>query len=1318
MKLPPPPSVSELPVNPLPSPDFEALETDDFYMEEIAEKYYGQRPMYCQSIVYDYEDNDNEILFFIVDNNIYNKNGISLLEDNSRPLFLFDYEDDFTVNNPDAISAYAWNSELSGYEINRYNQNVYPGSEVIVVPIPGSCYEYYLIYTIEHVLGGDGIGGSHLYIRKLSYYDESHIELSNITCFDFSMQQFTISPPLNIGISDFRESEGNYLLFVNFNDLLLTYEIDENTYSTVSPTPVYTTNLGVTNTEASVREELECLLVQESDGNMYYYIAMPFFNYVTTFSDSYHELMLIKTNINGEYINKWTSFIGLDNEHKSIKGLEFSENGKNLFFTYYNQDALYYLNTDFMETGAAVPSYQTIPIGVDNPASYQISHVELGRDNKLYYQNAALGTVSSFSNPNNPSLGVWETNIGGINNCVPARSFYDYDYKKHYIFADQIDGSNYEDYYYSVDFTCCQSHYFYDTPREDISHMSIDASSGDIRVHAGTYIWTPENNPFHWETNDKVYLDRNLVFEPGSYITIRNMTFKFEDNVGIKIQHGVPGNGGTLVLNNTLLTSYDFCGIDGQLWKGIEMLGSSTSQFPISSTGQPRIYMINGATIEYAQTGIYANNGAIIRATQSNFRDNNTAIKYENFNSYTCNSGSYINQNASYVNLCNFTTTNNLYTLKHSTPYIFAHLRHVSQFKFNGNRMINQADPTTIGGVYNRGHGIIAFYSKALVNQYCFNIECTVKQKSRFENLDHGIKLENGDYSIVNNCDFERCLRGLQLKNNSDFVEILQNNFRVYNLDNDPAYTHESYGLSIENSTLYTVEENQFYEGMAGAFAINTGTEQNKFYHNHFHNLSGNANYSGLIGTGENSNWWDTHLGIHGIQGLRFICNKFENNDYALAVIDGSIAQVQVGADGVSPANNWFDHISLTGDDTDFYVEGTEVTCYNYLQAHESSIWNLLLDYDDPDNQGNTGDYYTYDLIGVNKSFTPYLSYSSACPSNISSGPIKTIALQIQELQEKENEKINMQTNLDALTDGGNTPLLLSKVEGLTQSNYFSVCADLLEHSGYLSDAVLQEFMNNTLNRPVAKTAILLVNSPLPTNLQPFINETNIPELFKWLLWQMQTGVYPRELEQWQILALEGNIDIKTVEMSRNAINDTIIEKTDSVIQYLETRDDLLSQKMLTTMLIETSNYALAVKTMEDIISQSTGLNPFMQEKIENWVTLMTIQKTIEQNPVGINEILHFYEAFLIRLGSEPQGYENSWARALLNIPHQTEFTENYPLPSITKSGNISKPVVQRDFSGEMVSTLYVYPNPANNLLQIEYISLTGTGSIKIFDMQ
>lgn len=95
------------------------------------EKYLGQHPMFAQNIVH---DKDGKLLFFIVDNNIYNRYGEAFLK------YLPDYPEE-PINNDifsylhDGIMYDNW---IDGSNFNRFNvntSNISIDPEIVIFPI-------------------------------------------------------------------------------------------------------------------------------------------------------------------------------------------------------------------------------------------------------------------------------------------------------------------------------------------------------------------------------------------------------------------------------------------------------------------------------------------------------------------------------------------------------------------------------------------------------------------------------------------------------------------------------------------------------------------------------------------------------------------------------------------------------------------------------------------------------------------------------------------------------------------------------------------------------------------------------------------------------------------------------------------------------------------------------------------------------------------------------------------------------------------------------------------------------------------------------
>ncbi|MEI6854257.1 MAG: hypothetical protein WCL06_15520, partial [Bacteroidota bacterium] len=243
----------------LPNP-FSVDEIPNYY---LMNKYYlGQHPMFAQTVVH---DKDGNLLFFIVDNNIYNRNGEA---------FQIDPADE-------SAGFYYLHDNVFGPNYNRFgfsnptdiSESLDP--EIIVYPIydNATCYKFGLVYSMFDRDNGQG-GSNKFYCRTLTYIDDAHItmtdpELLNMGsgCGNFSIR--------TMAISEYRPNNTySYLLFVRYYYSLLILpinnqgviddvnkkEIQINVVSGMSMLPLFSS-------------EMEVKKVNDNIGD-YYYVAM------------------------------------------------------------------------------------------------------------------------------------------------------------------------------------------------------------------------------------------------------------------------------------------------------------------------------------------------------------------------------------------------------------------------------------------------------------------------------------------------------------------------------------------------------------------------------------------------------------------------------------------------------------------------------------------------------------------------------------------------------------------------------------------------------------------------------------------------------------------------------------------------------------------------------------------------------------------------------------------------------------------------------------------------------------------------------------
>jgi hypothetical protein len=405
------------------------------------------------------------------------------------------------------------------------------------------------------------------------------------------------------------------------------------------------------------------------------------------------------------------------------------------------------------------------------------------------------------------------------------------------------------------------------------------------------------------------------------------------------------------------------------------------------------------------------------------------------------------------------------------------------------------------------------------------------------------------------------------------------------------------------------------------------------------------------------------------------------------------------------------------------YNQYKKTTNPHYNPANE-----LLLDYTINSLYDNNYDYYTFPGIVPSEIpvYDPPTTWEDACPDEFAPGgsidPFDPIVIhEISKVDLKKSEADTKKDELNSKIDGGNTPALQSEVDNLTQQNYFNVCMDLLDVGQYLSDGVLTSFMDNQIHRPVAKTIVLMANSPLPTVAKRKIDDLNIPQFFKWYLKQMQNGIYQREQDEMEISGLYAGNSIITDRLIAFAMsNDTVPEKLDSIVTWLETKQDLESYYRLVPIYIKQGEYGKATIALESLLAEAQAIGGTIQETAENYKTLQEINLQIMQNPKNESGIIKS-NIKQLELIAEGKGKQAGIAQYMLyNYSNEQyiNYKETYPLPDPNKSLAI-KPIENNTYTGETPDAMIsVYPNPTNGVLNIEYINFENAKTISIYDLK
>jgi len=314
--------------------------------------------------------------------------------------------------------------------------------------------------------------------------------------------------------------------------------------------------------------------------------------------------------------------------------LEFSQNGEYLYFNGYeyatNAEIISRYDFGVIETSSLTLEYVTDYVtNISNLEDITFGQLEsnfAGSEDALYIPSA--GGISVLSNLEDLDNLVYTPNvfqgfslasIDGLDNLgfQGLSNFY--------ISTNQVTVNTAQEVLLRDE--CCEVRSNYSS--------AYDPTFG---IGQGNVTWTYGNNPFS-NTTDPVKITGDLVFNQGTY-NINNMTFEFSPESNVIINEGA-----SVTLNGSTWTSYT---CDGLMWPGVNLLGNSDQPQILmgQNPNQGMLKCLNNSTIENALIGVqvgtnFTNSGGILVGVDSNFRNNQVDVDFLNYQNYQ----SYYDQN-------------------------------------------------------------------------------------------------------------------------------------------------------------------------------------------------------------------------------------------------------------------------------------------------------------------------------------------------------------------------------------------------------------------------------------------------------------------------------------------------------------------------------------------------------------------------------------------------------------------------------------------------------------------------------------------------
>ncbi|MCF8415013.1 MAG: T9SS type A sorting domain-containing protein [Crocinitomicaceae bacterium] len=1284
----------------------------------VYDGYDGQTPTNASNMIVDAQ---GEVKFFIIDDIIFDKNGYII-------------------------------SSLESYE----NTPVKGASEIVIVPNPNNCSQYYIITT--EVDNSIYQKTPYIYLLDMSLLNEN--PPSNASCqFYGALVQLGVSTKgiavksiipgfefddaspgkqsnIFIAASDLTSSNDRFVFISNG---LGIYRLKIGTNGVTYDGPVLPFSSPTFNPYLS-RSEME--LVKLSNGN--YRIACPYETQQVLTGNSingteiWQKLLTAELDPTGNLIGssiKEFSFI-VNNissipYYSSLKGIEFSDNGNYLYVTHSTNSSQ---PNQFEFYDFSNPTLNLRPINVSGGIDIQHSMLELGFNGDLYFSNAnGLYKLLNTSNPSFPPFPTTPnvtlqivSNISNTATFEDTNPLFSQDLKL-YNLPDQIDGMNYTDFLLEG-VQCCLSNKAY----------NIDYFNAN-----GTQIWTSGGNPINGSSGVNVYIKNELRIPAGATITIQGMNLYFAPGARLVVENSTSplGQGGRLILDGTTLSVDSGCDPNA-LWLGVEVWGNQTlTQGVWTNSSQGRLEMKNQSRIEHAWVGVLlskrnvtyspsdlcqsfpivqpfsfvnARNGGIVRASgNSTFYNNQRGVQ---FKPYFGPGGVAGPNNLSYFYDVNFQWQG---PLKQSSYQDHARLEEVKGIAFKGCDFENNTTPSYTS--LPDGRGINATESQFYVTPLCNTIvpigqPCPGEISNTFKNLKFGILTSNANL-LSFTCDKSRFIDnqyGIHVTG-TKAEKITSNDFAVRESD-----LFQTAGLAMYSSSEYKVENNMFYEydnttvatGSALSYGIvvnNSGPVQNEIYRNYFHDIKIGGQTERINGVQIDVN--NNPVGALSIKGLTWKCNDFQRDVYQhdLTLMSARIHYLQGEPGGGSTlletkqrvAGNKF---SLTNEPFvlthDIFVsDNSQRFKYSYIDAPRFMP-------DSYTSQNLVGGNLVNGTVQLEQALwgTPPMIItdpSGTCPSKlISKIPALTVALK-SEL----NSEIDA---LKSLIDNGNTQGLISLISTASPGNSKNA---LLAASPYLSDEVILAYIAK--NPPIGNLRqVLLANSHLSFDVKNALLNVNMPNGTRNQIAAAQNGFSERTRLMFEISYLQSVYDELFNEQFRDLLlDDSEQANFNALIQLLKEEGDEERLKLLLSSYIIVEDEVKANETRNQLLTVSScpELNAITAIELNRINSLSTCM-LLNADSTLVQELQY------LKMNATDEIISKKAACMLRTIDEEFEPEMFLVASSALQLNNQSNAGSDLQVNNKFL--MNVYPNPSSGILTVDFPELeSGLFEINVLDI-
>jgi len=807
-----------------------------------------------------------------------------------------------------------------------------------------------------------------------------------------------------------------------------------------------------------------------------------------------------------------------------------------------------------------------------------------------------------------------------------------------------------------------------------------------------------------WDFEYKSYND--IIVESGAILTI---TCRLEMVPQAKI---IVEPGARLIIDGGIITSARCGGAAYEgFWQGIEVWGNyQQSQIPIDAQTGLRLYqgevqVINGGTIENAINAIaaiktnpdgtkdWSKTGGVIILDDANMKNNNFDVWIGAYHNKIPNTNREVRNYSSIVN-SRFEKNDNM--LAGYNGYAFIGLWDVGTISIKGNSFKNLK---TNLNIQDRGRGIVAYSATINLTDYCpsagsiyvpisqlqatsaYPTPCTGAVRNHFEGLYYGVWASNvtglpNSIIHIDRANFEDVYHGIYIQN-AKHSSVTRCDFEIPSTDpaaivGSGALTH-AYGIYLDGSDGYRVEENNLFNNsgpveVRGIVVNESGVTNNEIYRNTLESTLGYA----IQAQGNNRGGNQTGLGL--------FCNEMAENLSDIVVLDNGIKVHQLITSTNGSSQNAAGNIF------------TSCVSNNYQNYNNQSAATIFYYAD-----GNNVPQCVY-----NVNF-PQLQVAlpRSCPSKLAN----TFQNTEQNLGAARLAYNSAVTMLHIWQDGGNANLEY-EVETTLPWEVYVQFNELMLESPYLSDEAILAAINNDAFSSLMIKLLMAANTHAVHN--PEIMEAiyqRIPAMPESYIAEIESGfdqVSQLDLLRGDVAATRHLVDVLTNDIKRHyqmefEDGEDVI---DEYINFVASINTLTSRYDLASLHLQVGDYTSMAATLESI-PFTFELNDLQEQDHLNWQTYFDVAADLKQSGIYPESLTAAQITELETIAELEFSRVAPAAKALLMLnQHGFEYKEEVkPVPEYTPRKRNPESGIQK----AQASTLKVYPNPCNDFTTLEY---------------